>query len=330
MTDRSLDIVIVDSDEVYLKRLACAISAGGNNNRNNDHKNFIVRAFSETGKAINLLRVSQPDALIVGQGCYCEEFRSLFSGKTIILTEEEAVSDQEVCRYRPVQSIIEAVGNPVRKRSLRPERRDLHITGVMSFCEAEYKNAYALALAAREGLTKKVLYINLDEFSQLRSKFKTSGGYTISDALYAYRQGSVDSEFIKRSIGHTESFDFFAPTPCADDLAGLKAREINKFICDIAEVYGYNRVILDVGYALSEPWEVFKFCDDADMPFKDGMEGRLSEFGEYMHQSGKTFILDVIKQVKLSPELLPCRDESWFDGEDKKWLDWLVRLDKGA
>ena len=28
MTDRSLDIVIVDSDEVYLKRLACAISEG--------------------------------------------------------------------------------------------------------------------------------------------------------------------------------------------------------------------------------------------------------------------------------------------------------------
>ena len=326
MTDRSLDIVIVDSDEVYLKRLACAISEG----REKDQKNCIVRAFSETGKAMNLLKASQPDALIVGQECYCEEFKSVFTGKTIVLTEGEAEDDSEICRYRPVQTIIGAIGNPVRKKTAKAERKDLRITGVMSFCEAEYKNAYALTLATREGLTKKVLYVNLDEFSQLRGRFKTNGGYTISDAIYAYRQGAVDSEFIRRSIGHAESFDYLSPTPCADDLAGLKAREINKFICDIAEEYGYNRVILDVGYALSEPWEVFKFCDEADMPYKEGMEGRLSEFGAYMHQSGKSFILDVIKQVKLSPELLPCRDDSWFEGEDKKWLDWLKNAYKGA
>lgn len=316
MTRRSLDIVLVDSDEIYLKRLACAMGAG------RDSK-YIVRAFSETGKALELLKISRPDALVIGQGSYSDEFKNAYEGKTIILTEEESCDESEVCRYRPVQTILCAIGEPERKKLPAPEKKEIHITGVMSFCEAEYKNAYALTLAALEANVKRVLYINLDEFSALRGKLKTTGGYTISDAIYAYRQGALQSDFIKRSIGHLGSFDFLAPTPCADDLAGLKAGEVNKFICDIAEEYGYNRVILDVGYALGEPWEVFKFCDDADIPFKEGMEARLSEFGSYMHQSGKTFILDMIRQVKLPKELLPYNEDTWFDGEDKKWLKWL-------
>ena len=316
MTSRSLDIVIVDSDEIYLKKLAGAMSTGRKNN-------CIVRAFSEKRKALDLLKISQPDALVIGQQSYCDEFKDSFTGKTIILTEDEGSGEHEMSRYRSASSIMCAIGDPVRKRSDHHDQRDVFITGVMSFCEAEYKNAYALTLAEKEAAYKKVLYINLDEFSQLRGRLKTTGGYTISDAIYAYRQGSVDSEFIRKAIGRLGRFDFLAPTACADDLAGLKAREINRFICDIAAHYGYSRVILDVGYALGEPWEVFKFCDAADIPYKEGLDGRLSEFDSYMHRSGKTFIMDMIRQIKIPQQLLPYNDASWFDGEDKKWLKWL-------
>lgn len=318
MTSRSLDIVIVDSDEVYLKRLAGAMSAG-------KKKKCIVRAFSERRKALDLLKVSPPDALVIGHDLYSEEFKDSFKGKTIILTEDEGAGEDELCRYRCASSILSVIGDPIRRQGERHEQRDVYITGVMSFCETEFKNAYALTIAQKESAFKKVLYLNLDEFSQLRGRLKTLGGYTISDAIYAYRQGAADSEFIRKSIGRMGSFDFMAPTACADDLAGLKAREINRFICDIAVRYGYGRVILDVGYALGEPWEIFKFCDDAYIPYKAGMEGRLSEFSSYMNQSGKTFIFDMIKQIKLPGELAPCNDETWFDGEDKKWLEWMER-----
>lgn len=331
MTERSLDIVLVDGDEVFLKRLAGAISAGR-------QKNIMVRAFSETRKALNLLKVSQPDALVIGEKSYNEDFRNTYTGKTIVLTEEDSMSVDtartvsvnidpviSVCRYGPAGGIVKSIGNPVKKQAGVLNQESVHTTGVMSFCEAEYKNAYALTLAAREAVSKRVLYINLDEFSPLRGKLKTSGGYTISDALYAYRQGSVNSEFIKRAIGSIGGFDFIAPTLCADDLAGLKAREINKFICDIAAEYGYDRVILDVGYALAEPWEVFKFCDDADIPFREGMNGRLSEFGTYMHQSGKSFVLEMIRQVEIPGELLPYREDTWFEGEYRNWIKWLEK-----
>lgn len=363
MTERSLDIVLVDGDEVFLKRLAGAISAGR-------QKNIMVRAFSETRKALNLLKASQPDALVIGEKSYNEEFKNTFTGKTIVLTEDDGVSEYDkagvfvsgdspeefaatdsdkyaetaysagsvtgkgslyaepvvsLCRYGPAGGIVKAIGNPVKKQAGISRRESVHTTGVMSFCEAEYKNAYALTLAAMEAVSKRVLYINLDEFSPLRGKLKTSGGYTISDALYAYRQGLVSSEFIRRSIGSIGGFDYIAPTLCADDLAGLKAREINRFICDIAAEYGYDRVILDVGYALDEPWEVFKFCDDADIPFREGMNGRLSEFGTYMHQSGKSFVLEMIRQVELPGELLPYREDTWFEGEYMNWLKWLEK-----
>ena len=322
MTDRSLDIVLVDGDEVFLKRLAGAISAGR-------QKNIMVRAFSETRKALNLLRVSQPDALVIGEKSYNEDFKNVFAGRTIVLTEDEASEYTNpaiaLCRYGPAGGVIKAIGKPVKKPDAFSQQGAVHTTGVMSFCEAEYKNAYALTLAAKEAATKRVLYINLDEFSQLRGKLKTNGGYTISDALYAYRQGSISSEFIRRSIGSIGGFDYIAPTLCADDLAGLKAREINRFICDIAAEYGYDRVILDVGYALGDPWEVFKFCDDADIPYREGMEGRLSEFGTYMHQSGKAFVLEMVKQVELPDGLLPYREDTWFEGECSRWLEWLEK-----
>ena len=331
MTERSLDIVLVDGDEVFLKRLAGAISAGR-------QKNIMVRAFSETRKALNLLKASQPDALVIGENSYNDEFKNTFTGKTIVLTENDGPDRDtvrreslntdhvvSVCRYGPAGGIVKAIGKPVKKPAGVSSQESVHTTGIMSFCEAEYKNAYALTLAAMEAVSKRVLYINLDEFSPLRGKLKTNGGYTISDALYAYRQGSVSSDFIRRSIGSIGGFDYIAPTLCADDLAGLKAREINKFICDIAAEYGYDRVILDVGYALDEPWEVFKFCDDADILFREGMNGRLSEFGTYMHQSGKSFVLEMIRQVELPGELSPYREDTWFEGEYRNWLKWLEK-----
>lgn len=327
--------MLVDGDEVFLKRLAGAISSGR-------QKNIMVRAFSEKGKALNILKASQPDALVIGEGSYSDDFKTAFTGRTVVLTEAGSGSgiktgdmpeggavygDQliSVCRYGPAGGIVRAIGDPVKKQSGSARHGSVYTTGIMSFCEAEYKNAYALTLAAKGSVTKRVLYINLDEFSQLRGKLKTEGGYTISDALYAYRQGRVSSEFVRRSIGSIGGFDFIAPTLCADDLAGLTAREINRFICDVSEEYGYDRVILDIGYALGEPWEVFKFCDDIRIPFREGMEGRLSEFGTYMHQSGKDFVLEMTDQVKLPEGLLPYREETWFESEYVNWLDWLKK-----
>ena len=312
--ERSLDVVLVDPDELFLKRLAGAIGSRRD-------RNYLVRAFTEKRKAMELLRSARPDALIIGEDFYCEEMKKCFEGRTIVLSEENG--DDSISRYSPVRDLLSKLGEPAKKKERQDAQKNVHITGVMSFCQTEYKNAYALTLAAKEARYKKVLYINLDEFSHLRGRLKTPGGYTISDAIYAYRQSGRRSDFIRKAIGHLPGFDFLAPTPCADDLAGLKPREINKFICDICEEYGYERVILDVGHAIGEPWEIFKFCDDADIPFLEGLDGQLGEFCSYMHQSGKTHVLDILRKIKLSPHLPAYTDDEWIEKESDGWLKWM-------
>ena len=44
-----------------------------------------------------------------------------------------------------------------------------------------------------------------------------------------------------------------------------------------------------------------------------------------MHQSGKSFVLEMIRQVEIPGELLPYRENTWFEGEYRNWLKWLEK-----
>ncbi len=313
---RSLDIVIIDADETFVRRLAGAIS---------DRKGVScnVRAFSETEKCIHLLEKAKPDALIVGREIYGDDIKRVFSGKTIVLTPEE--EEDGVCRFSPVQTILEAVGDPVPEFSERKVKKGTaKVTGVFSFCETAVKNAYALALAKNLSYDRKVLYINTDEFSGLGSGFDHEKGLTLSDAIYAYRQEKTCGPHVKEVICTGDGFDYIPPTACADDLTGCSTAELNTMINEIMLVCGYESVVIDSGYAISEPWNLYKICDEVDIPYLPDVNVRMSELKKYMLQSGKSKFFEILRQTEVPADLEKYSTDGWMERHLPKWCRWLA------
>ena len=311
-----MDIVIIDADETFVRRLAGAIS---------DRKGVScnVRAFSKTEKCIHLLENTKPDALIVGREMYGDDIKRLYSGKTIVLTPEE--EEDGVCRYSPVQTILEAVGDPVPEIARRKVKcGTAKVTGVFSFCEASVKNAYALALAKNLSYDRRVLYINTDEFSGLGSTFSHEKGFTLSDAIYAYRQEKTCGAHVKEVICAGNGFDYIPPTSCADDLTGCGMTELNMMINEIMSVCDYDRVVIDSGYAISEPWNLYKICDEVDIPYTPDVNVRMSELKKYMLQSGKSKFFEILRQIQIPDHLEKYSTEGWMEKYLPEWCRWLA------
>lgn len=300
---------ILDGDERYAVRL----SACFNGRR---VLPFPVRAFSDTEAYLRCAEENEVELLLVAEDMY-PAVESGTAGLVVCLCGQSVLPENEsgavnIFKYQAGDNIIRDVVSLYG--DMRPDSaavyKDIPARIVCVYSPNGYtgKTTLCMALAHEKGQNRKVLYINLEEFSADSENLPERNG-SLSDALFYYHTGNgCGGGKLMSVINRGNGFDYIPPAVCAEDLAHFSTEIIIGMLDRLSHAGGYELVIIDAGGMIKEVWRLLELADVVLVPKPDSphRERRQMEFEKYLHQTGRSEVADRIIQVDIP------RDDSIF------------------
>ena len=306
---RNPNIMIVDEDESFLRRLGAAVGEGY-------RAACCVKAFSDKNKAMKALKSSPPDGLIISEGMYDEELKTLYKGSVSIIAETGGSG--VVSRYSGVSVILKTLGDVGNTVMSAPGRESGRVTGIFSFCEPCIRTAYALTRAAIEGKTRRTLYICLDEFPS----FAGEDALSFSDAIYEFRKNfTLRGYDLSQRTGKAAGFEYLSPALCMDDLTARTPDELESFSQSIINECGYERIIFDMGNLMTGKWNMDMYCDDMEAVCRPTVERQMNALESFLFHSGRTSFLERMKRINVGTDLEGYTGELEWEMNSAKWMN---------
>ena len=308
---RNPNIMIVDDDEFFLKRIGAAVGDG-------DRFACSVKAFSVRNKALKALKCDPPDGLIISETFFGDDIKSIYHGQVSVLSEEK--TSGTVSRYSGVSVILGTLGEVGNLVLKSPGKGREKVIGVFSFCETGIKTAYALTKSGKLGKNHKVLYINLDEFPSFSGKDALS----FSDALYEFRKNSTFKGVdITEKTGKSAGFEYLGTAVCPDDIRSRTPEDLRQFTEALINECGYNRVILDLGRFITRNWDMNLYCDEMEAVCCPSVERQMNGLENFLWHSGRTDLLERIHRVNVADDLEGYTGELEWEINSVKWMNWM-------
>lgn len=288
---------ILDSDENFAVRICACF--------NKKHVlPFSVQAFSDMEAYISCARNNDVELLIVDEGLY-EEARRVPAGQIIRLCEQpmlmEGHDDACVVKFQAsdgiIRDVLDAYTGQLMPAACSKTADPAKIVCVYSpngYCG---KTTLSLALAHIKGRDRKVLYINLEEFSALG----TASG-NLSDILYYYHiNPRICGGKLMQLIKNGNGFDCILPAACPKDIADYDADTIIGLMDELIKSGGYELVIVDLGGLVKKPWNLLEYADRILIPSPDSphRQRKIKEFEKFMYTSGYEAIMEKVCMVDI-------------------------------
>lgn len=300
---------ILDGDECYAVRL----SACFNGRR---VLPFPFRAFSDAEAYLRCAKENEVELLLVAEDMYpavgsgTARLVVRLCGQSVLPENESGAVD--IPKYQASDNIIRDVVSLYG--DMRPDilpvdkAAGAKLVCVYSPNGGVGKTTLCMALAHEKGQNRKVLYINLEEFSADSDALPERNG-SLSDALFYYHTGNgCGVGKLMSVINRGNGFDYIPPAVCAEDLAHFSTEIIMGMLDRLSAAGGYELIIIDVGGVIKEVWRLLEQADIILTPRPDSphRERRQMEFEKYLHQTGRSEVADRIVQVDIP------RDDSIF------------------
>lgn len=295
---------ILDADENFAVRICACF--------NKKHVlPFSVQAFSDIEAYVSCAQNNDVELLIVDESLY-EEARRVPSAQIIRLCEQpmlmEGDADACVVKFQASDGIIRDVLGaytgqlmPAACSKTADSAKIVCVYSPNGYCG---KTALSLALAHIKGRDRKVLYINLEEFSALG----TASG-NLSDILYYYHINSnMCGGKLMPLIKNGNGFDYILPAACPKDITDSDADTIIGLVDEFVKIGGYELVIVDLGGLVKEPWDLLGCADRILIPSPDSphRQRKIKEFEKFMYTSGYEAVMENVCMVDI------VKDDSLF------------------
>ncbi len=309
--------IIYDDDEVYAKRLMSMLTES-------NMFSLAVWLFTDKDRLKENIEKNGHDIefIIVGQNTDVDTIKEMFDKKIIVLVENELTQAYEVIednviavyKYQSYYELIRKIMICVGCNNNEVYSSNNKIIGVYSLDLDEEKTLFALNMAKAYAVNKRVLYINLDEFSGLRQLLLDNGNMTLSEALYYYRlnKGKVD-ERILAGISSINGVDYIPPVISAEDITYVDTGQIMEFVQKLAKAGRYDVVVLDISRAVKKQWRMICECSEIYMITAGGYlsDKRMQDFEVYFIEAGMENILKSIRKIELQKDIGRLNEDFW-------------------
>ena len=178
----------------------------------------------------------------------------------------------------------------------------------------EGKQSFVLNLAKIMSEKYKTLYINLEEFSGLGELLPAENQYTLSDALYFYRQnGKMVADKIGQTINSVSGVDYIPPVMCAEDLSYVDSKELITFFEQLGNMFGYEMIVVDISTAVRQPWDMLDMCSTVYIPEKSDYisKEKLKCFETYYSSIGREYSFDRFELIRLPEGENDMKPDFW-------------------
>ncbi len=284
-------LVIYDEDEEYIKSFSEYVN-------NMSNAAFSVAGFTNLDSLLQFVNERRPSLILVSEKLLCEEIIEL-NIQIMLLSDDGRETNKyefsEVWKYQPGDNIIREVSSYIAEcDSFNSDGRvfvnntGVKIIAVYSPVRRCGSTSFAISLGQILSESKKVLYLNFEEFSGLRSIVKGEYMSDISDVMYYYIQGNTNMAMrFKAAIHSLQKMDYIPPMIFTEDIRNIDMNTWCSFIRNIPQWSDYDVIVLDIGPMFQNVFEIMSICDRVYVPYVDDSISRvkLEEFKLYLQST---------------------------------------------
>lgn len=290
-----------------------------------------IKVFSDVDRLLEFSKRRSVDVLLIGNELMNEDIENSTIKKILILSEgdiQKKFSEYPtIYKYQSSEKIISEILNfyaDVIKEDTSNliKRRRMRIIGVYSPVRRSGKTSLALALGQLLAKGKKVLYLNLEEFSGLYGVLNSSYKGDLLDVIFYQRQGSGNMRYKLKGVTSTvNGLDYISPALYSEELRNVECTEWLELIDTIDCQTDYDVLILDIGETVNGLINILEKCSIIYMPQRHDFfsQGKILQFEEYLNSVSKDWILDKVSKVDV-----PVVDS------DKVGGDFITHLSSGS
>ncbi len=283
---------------------------------------FTAVAFSSIGRLKAYTEQQPVELLLVGDDVEKSELDQLSVGQVIRLSETGIALDDgmpTVYKYQPSDDVLREV---MACYQVHPEPVSMTVVGTKSTVVGIYspvsrcgKTGFALTMGQVLARESKTLYISLEENSGLSRLTGTEYQGSLSDLLYYFRQGQYSGMRLSAVTYSLGSLDYVPPVTYAEDLADVRAEELELLVARIAADRKYEVILLDLGQFGRGVEKLLELCDMVYVPVKEDCvsTARLEEWKQYLDASGRGRLWERMKMVKLPVPGARTPAEAWLE-----------------
>lgn len=193
----------------------------------------------------------------------------LTRGKVADLGEEEWAVGKYQCADEIIREVFEFYVDRTKENVMRVMKKErARLLAVYSPIHRIGKTSFAIALGKELAKKKKVLYLNLEEYSGLEQTKDEE--MNLGDLLYYLKQGNGNLGIrLSSATKQVEKLDIISPIPIVLDLKEITWAEWGTLIEQTVEDSPYEVVILDVGESIQGLFPLLEMCDRVYMPILD-------------------------------------------------------------
>lgn len=279
---------------------------------------FDIRVFTDVEALLSYYEDNHIDILLIANSFMSNEIEELDINTLIILSEGDILKKYAslpiIYKYQSSEKIISEIlsfyADTVKEADNYYYNHGIRIIGVYSPVRRSGKTSMALSLGQLLARNKKVLYLNMEEFSGLQGVLDANYKGDLLDIIFYQRQKNGSLRYkLQGMTCRINDLDYITPAFFSEELRNVKGAEWLEFIDMIDSQTDYEVLILDMGETVNGLINIMEKCSVIYMPKKNDFfsQGKILQFEEYMKSISKEWLLDKITKVDI-PEMIPILD----------------------
>lgn len=271
---------------------------------------FEILVFAGVEELAAYTRQNTVDLLLVSAKMMCEEIRRMNIRKIMVLSEGEVAEEcsgyPSVYKYQSSESLVAEVMNCYARQDTAqpvfPMKREMSVIGVYSPVGRCGKTSFALTLGQVLAQSRRVLYINMEDYAGFHTLFEREAPSDLSDVLYFLRQnrGNVLMK-LNSALQRLGDLDCIAPPQSSQDIREIRAEEWTRLLEDLSSYSNYQVIILDIGQPVGDVFSLLAQCGVIYMPVcTDVMsEAKVEQYEQQLRDMEYAEILDKTRKLVL-------------------------------
>ncbi len=277
---------------------------------------FDIKVFTDVEKLLSYREEHRIDVLLISDSMMDERVDDSDIDKIIILSEGSLSGKYPeyptIFKYQSSERIISGIINNYADcvhddGGMYPSGRRIRIIGVYSPVRRCGKTSFALSLGQLLAQNKKVLYLNMEEYSGLGTVLEGEYKGDLLDAIFYQRQKSGNMRYkLSGMTCRLNGMEYIYPAVYSEDLKNVTTSEWLELISTIEDHTDYEVLILDMGDTVDGLCTIMEKCSIIYMPQRHDFfsQGKIMQFEEYMRSISRDWVLDKVLKVDV-PDITP-------------------------
>lgn len=328
-------LALCDSEKDYLESMMNFLNG-------RDGFPYELHAYTHPEKLVEFGKKEKIEVLLVSESDFTYEVEALDTGNTLLLNESGTICGEKarnIDKYQKAEGvwkeILECYADSLdgERRQIKNQER-AKIIGLYSPVRRCLQTSFALTLGQALSEKKKVLYISFEHYAGWNQLLDRNVRGDLAALLYFAKE--PEERFACRLRSMTLKIGrlyYIPPAYAGQNLIYTRAGEWKALMEKVAELGGYDYLILDLSESIQGTFELLRMCDRIYTIVREDEQAR-SKLAQYEELLQNYEYGDVLEKTskQLLPQFtrLPERIEQYTGGELAEYIRRLIKEDLGA